>query len=201
MAHSPSIPTLIREQFRASHVKHLPAVKPHRGLFLAVSLFQARPNCLLAPIHLAQPILTSPRIVHPTHPPLLGQGQVILEEMEEISTRHGAAREEMCAHPPFFEVVWCILVCKDVHKQLPTRFQCMANLVHEQRVVLHVFEQLNADHSVVRARHELVSDHIASDDLQVCESFPRRLAFNVDPLGPRVGKGRDVGFREALRQI
>lgn len=201
MAYSPGIPTLIREQLRTSHVEHLPAVEPHSRLVLPVRLLQAGPDLLLAGVHLAQPVLARARIVRATDPPLAQERQIVLEEMQEVGAGHGAAGEEVRAHPAVVKVVRRVPVREDVHEQPPAGLQRAADLPHQQRVVLHVLEQLDADHPVVRARWELVAHHIARDDLQIREPFPLGLALDVDPLRPRVGERGDVGLRESLRQV
>ena len=201
MAYSPSIPTLIRKQLCTSHVKYLPAIKPHRRLLLPIRLLQPRPNLLLTPIHLIQPILARSRIVRTTDPPLRAQRQVILEEMQQVRARHRPAREEMLAHPACFEVVRGVSVRKDMHEQLTLGLQCMSDLAHQQGVVLHVLEQLDADDPVVLPHRELVGDDIAREDGQILQPFPLRLALDVDPLRPRIRKRGDLGPREPLRKI
>lgn len=68
--------------------------------------------------------------------------------MQQISARHGATGEEMCAHPSLFEVVWRRLVAEDVHKELPPRPQSRSYLCHQELIVFHVLEQFDRNNSI-----------------------------------------------------
>lgn len=86
--------------------------------------------------------LTRLSIVLARNPPLGLKLQISLEESEQVGRRHGAAGEEVSAHPALLEVVWSGLVSKDVDKQLSRRLQSSCDLGHEKFIVLHVLEHL-----------------------------------------------------------
>lgn len=123
MAYSPRITTPPLEQLRTRQVEHLPPVPPRQRSLFPICLLQPLPNTLLVRTHRRQPILTRLPIVHAINPPLLLNLQIILEEQQQIRTRHRPTREEMFRHPPAIKVVRRSGVREDVHEQLAAWFQ------------------------------------------------------------------------------
>ena len=85
--------------------------------------------------------------------------------MEKIGTWHRPTREEIRAHPTFFEVVRRSMVRKYVHKELSTRLQRSGNFSHKELVILHVLEELNGDDSIEYLGIKLVVYNVPSDCL------------------------------------
>lgn len=73
----------------------------------------------------------------------------------------------MRAHPPLFEVVRRLFVCKDVDEVLTSEFKRPCDLCHEELVILHVLEEFDRDHPIECTRLKLVGNHVASDDFQI----------------------------------
>lgn len=210
MAHPPGIPALESKELGAGHVKDLPSAKPHCRVFLAIRLLQASPNITICfastSIHLGQPVLARSGVVLPTDPPLHLEREVVLEEVQQVGAGHGAAREEVRAHPAVdLEIIGRVAVREDVHEQFSPGFQGRGDLAHQQRVVLHVLKQLDRNDPVeslgLLAVGEVVRDDIARDDRQIGQTFGFGLGFDLDLLGARVRKSRDVGPGEPLGEI
>ena len=121
MAHPPCIPALPLEQFRTGKVEDLPSVPPRYDSFLSIRLQQPRPDRCLILTHGDQPVLTRLAIMHPVHPPLLLDSQIVLEIQQQIRRRHRAAREEVFRHPSAFEIIRGRSMCEDVYKQFAPR--------------------------------------------------------------------------------
>lgn len=64
------------------------------------------------------------------NPPLALEVQVFLEEEEQVRRWHGAAGEEVCAHPALFEVVRSVLVGEDVDEELASGLESTRDLGH-----------------------------------------------------------------------
>lgn len=120
MAHTPRIASIPLEQLRTRQVKHLPPIPPRHHPLLSIRLLQSLHNAVLVTQHSKQPVLTCLSVMLSVHPPLPLQPQLILEEQQQVGTRHCSAREEVLRHPPAVEVIRRSLVRKDVHKQLAT---------------------------------------------------------------------------------
>lgn len=184
MAYAPRITTFICKKLRTSHVEDLPTIEPHRRLFFPVCLFQKRPDLLPARVHLREPVLTGLGVVLTGYPPLLLEGEVVLEEMQEVCRWHCSTREEVRAHPPLFEVVGRLLMCEDVNEKLAFGFERPCDLGHEELVVLHMLEELDRDHPIECPRLELISDHVSGDDIQIGESPLGCFSFDISALRP-----------------
>ena len=124
--------------------------------------------------------LASLGVMSSIDPPLLLQCQVSLKEMKQIGTGHGAASEEVRAHPALLEVVWRSGVRKDMNKEFPTGFEHTGQLCQEQLVVLHMLEQLNRDNPVkVVVLLKLVRHDVACDYLEILQTLRCGLSVNV----------------------
>jgi hypothetical protein len=137
--------------------------------------------------------------MHTTNPPLPLNLEVVLKEQQKIRTRHRAPREEMLRHPSFFEIIRRILVRENVHKELPTWFERARDFGHEERVVLHVFEELDGEDAVVDLCVEFMVYNVAGDDGEVLEALGSGDGVDVLFLRARVGEagyaavGEDFG--------
>ena len=63
-------------------------------------------------------------------PPLPRQRQILLKVVEQVSTGHGASREEMRAHPSFFKFVRSRLVAENVHEKFSSGLQRSEDFGH-----------------------------------------------------------------------
>jgi hypothetical protein len=203
--HPPGIAPIEREQLRARHVEDLPPVKPPQRFALAVRLLNVRPDLLPLRRHLRQPGLTCLCVVLPVHPPLLLQPQVALEVEEQVGGRHRAAGEEVRRHPAAFEVVGRVLVGEDVHEELSGGFEEGGDFLQEELVVLHVFEELDAEDAVEGASEggvgELVGRYVAGDDFEVGELVFLRDAVDILLLRSRVAERCDAGVGKDFGEI
>ena len=81
------------------------------------------------------------RIVLSRDPQLSLKHQVFLEEVKQVTRRHGASSEKLRAHPPLFKIIRRLFVGEYVYEELVARPESCGDVRHEQLVVLHMLEQ------------------------------------------------------------
>jgi hypothetical protein len=201
MTNPPRITSIPPKQLTTRQIENLPPIPPSQRPFLPIRLHQPLPDTLLIAQHSRQPILTRLAIMQPTNPPLPLNLEIILKEQQKIRTRHRASREEMLRHPPALEIIRCILVRENVHKQLPTWFEGARDFGHEERVVLHVFEEFDGEDAVVDCCVEFMVYNIAGNDGEVLEALGRGDGVDVLFLRARVGEAGYAAVGEDFGQV
>jgi hypothetical protein len=205
MANAPLLTAVPSEQLRTGKVKDLPPVEPLGNTLLAISLNKMRPDGSLRRRHLRIPVLASLCVVLAINPPLLLNLQIPLEIQQQIRRRHRAAREEVLRHPAGLEIVGRALVREQVHEEFAAGFQQGGDFREQELVVLHVLEELDAEHAVVGAflwgLGEGVGGDVACDDLEVGEVAFAGLGVDVLLLGARVGEGGDLAVGEDFGEV
>ena len=202
MRNPPHIPSSPSEQLCASHVKHPPAIPPPNHLSLAIRLPQSFHHTSFIPVHGAQPVLARLGVVHPADPPLPNDPQARRrEEQQQVRARHRAAREEVLGHPPILEVVRRVAVREDVHEEPAPGFQRRLHGAHEEGVVFHVLEKLDAEDAVVRRGGEGVRGYVGGDDGDVGEVLRRGDGVDVQFLRGGVAEGCYAAVGEARSEV
>lgn len=123
-------------------------------------------------------------------------------EGEEVSGGHNSTGEEVTCHP-FICMLGFVkesvgVMGKDMDKDFSAGLEPSGDLTEELAMVADVFEHFNGDEAVKLLIGLEVVD-IASDDLEVGESTPAGLFFNVLALGVGIGNGGDLGLGIARR--
>lgn len=139
--------------------------------------------------------------MHAVDPPLLLERQISLEEMQQICTRHRAASKEVFRHPARLEVIRCGSVREDVDKEFAAGLERVCDFGHEQGVVFHVFEKLDAEDAIVDGGVEGVGHDVAGYDGDVGEGFGGSGGVDVFFLSARVGEGGDFAVGEELGEV
>lgn len=134
-------------------------------------------------------------------PPLLLEHQISLEEMQQICTRHRAASEEVLRHPARLEIVRRGSVREDVDEEFTAGLERVCDFGHEQGVVFHVFEELDAEDAVVDGGVEGVRHDVAGHDGDVGEGFGGSGGVDVLLLSTGVGEGGDFAVGEELGEV
>jgi len=201
MTNPPRITPIPPKQLRTSKIENLPPIPPRQRPLLTIRLHKPLPNTLLIAQHGRQPILTRLAVVHTANPPLSLNLEVVLEEEKEVRGRHGTPREEMLRHPPAFEIIRCVFVREDVHEEFAAWFQGPAYFGHQQRIVLHVLEELDGEDAVVDFGVEFMVYHVAGYDGQVLEALGGGDGVDVLFLGARVGEAGYAAVGEDFGEV
>ena len=92
-----------------------------------------------------------------------------------------------------------------MHEEFAAGFQQGGDFREQELVVLHVLEELDAEHAVVgaflRGLGEGVGGDVACDDLEVGEVAFAGLGVDVLLLGARVGEGGDLAVGEDFGEV
>lgn len=94
---------------------------------------------------------------------------------------------------------------ENVHEEFPLGFQQGGDFRHQQGIVLHVLEELDAEHAIEIAfelcRSECEGCDVAGDDFEVREVLLRGEGVDVEFLRAGVGESGYVGFGKAFGEV
>jgi len=226
MAHEPLVTTVIIKQLGARQIKPTPPCRPHgrrcRTVAAQPSVTRKRTEQAAGAWHsrflkhgphdrhvvvlLLQPRVARAPIVPPVHHPRRLEHQVLLEALEQRVAGHGAAGEEVAAHPVVralsFKVVGSARVGEYVDEEEAVRLQKLRHFLQQQLVVLHVLHHLNRHDAVECAAVLVVQLHgcnVARLDGDVGQAVLGGTRFDVNLLGGRVGNHEEGAVRQLLR--
>ena len=138
-------------QFGTRQKEQTPIDIPLSFLALAVGLCQDGFQFAATPtrIQIIQPPIRSAFVVRTIDAPVLRDAKVLGKVQQQIIAGHGTTGKEIVRHPALVKMVGVILVRKNVHKQLATRFQESFYLGQELLIILHVFEHFDSHYQIV----------------------------------------------------
>jgi hypothetical protein len=100
-------------------------------------------------IHATKPDFEGLGVVHAVDRPVVDDLEWVAEVEEEVVRGHGAAREEVLAHPVIvargLEVVGEVLVQENVDEEEAALLEPAVDVAHQLLVILHVLEHFDAD--------------------------------------------------------
>lgn len=155
-------------------------------------------------VHGEQPSFEGFGVVESVDDPLVGEGEMLVEMLEDIEGGHESAGEEVASHPIVIAVgvegISEGFVSEDVDKEETIGSEPGSDPLEEQVIVAHMLEHLDREDAVEGAGG-LEEIHVGGDHGEIGKTEGAGLKIDIGFLSMRVGEGGDPGGREAFREI